>query len=66
MAAKNGHFQIRNVTMEGICLRFPHLIEQINEELDNKTLVKFKDASRLVFKITTKQKGGKFFCGPPF
>ena len=34
--------------MEEVCIRFPHVIEQINKGLDFKTLVKFKEASRIV------------------
>ena len=47
--------------MEEICLRFPHIIEQINKVLDIKTLVKFKEADRIVCNIIDNQKKGRFF-----
>ena len=47
--------------MEEISLRFPHIIEQINKVLDIKTLVKFKEANRIVCNIIDNQKQGRFF-----
>ena len=47
--------------MEEICLRFPHIIEQISKVLDIKTLVKFKEADRIVCNIIDNQKKGRFF-----
>ena len=47
--------------MEGICIRFPHLIEQINKVLDFKTLVKFKGVDRIMCNIIDNQKQGRFF-----
>ena len=47
--------------MEEICLRFPHIIEKINKVLDIKTLVKFKEANRLVCYIIDNQKKGRYF-----
>ena len=47
--------------MEKICIRFPHLIEQINKVLDFKTLVNFKEVNRIVCTMIDNQKQGKFF-----
>ena len=47
--------------MEEICLRFPHIIEQINKVLDIKTLVKFKEANRIACYIIHNQKKGRYF-----
>ena len=47
--------------MEGICIRFPHLIEQISKVLDFKTLVKFKGIDRIMCNIIDNQKQGRFF-----
>ena len=46
--------------MESICLRTPHILEQINELLDNKSLVKCKGASRITCSNIENQKCGKF------
>ena len=46
--------------MEDMCLRTPHILEQINELLDNKSLVKCKKASRILNTIIEKQKCGKY------
>ena len=46
--------------MEGICLRTPHVLEQINEFLDNKSLIKCKEVSRMMCSIIECQKSGKF------
>ena len=42
--------------MEEICLRFPHLMEQINEELDDKTLIECKIVCKLMCSIIQNQK----------
>ena len=44
-----------------ICLRFPHLLEQINEILDDKSLTKCKEVSRIMCSITENQKSRRFF-----
>ena len=44
-----------------ICLRFPHLLEQINELLDNKSLTKCREVSRIMCSITENQESGRFF-----
>ena len=41
-------------------LRFPHIFENINELLDNKSLVKCKEASKIMCSIIEKQKSGKY------
>ena len=46
--------------MEGICFRTPHILEQINELLDNKSLIKCKEVSRMMYSIIEHQKSGKF------
>ena len=46
--------------MEDICLRIPHILEQINELLDNKSLVKCKEVSRILCSTIKKQEFGKF------
>ena len=47
--------------MEEICIRCPHIIEQINKVLDFKTLVTFKEVDRIVCNIIDNQKQGRFF-----
>ena len=47
--------------MEQVCIRFPHVIEQINKELDFKTLVRFKEANRIVCDVINNQKQGRYF-----
>ena len=42
--------------MEEICLRFPHLMEQINEELDDKSLTQCKEISKIMCSIIQNQK----------
>ena len=42
--------------MEEICLRFPHLMEQINEELDNQSLIECKEVCRMMCSIIQNQK----------
>ena len=46
--------------MERICLRTPHILEQINELLDDKSLVKCMGASRIMCSNIENQKCGKF------
>jgi ankyrin repeat protein len=46
--------------MEDICLRIPHILEQINESLDDKSLIKCKEGSRMMCSIVENQKSGKF------
>jgi hypothetical protein len=46
--------------MEDICFRTPHILEQINELLDNKSLIKCKEVSRMMCSIIERQKSGKF------
>ena len=46
--------------IENICLRFPHLMEQINDLLDNKSLMKCKEVSRTMYSIIENQKTGTF------
>ena len=46
--------------MEDICLRVPHILEQINEILNNQSLVKCKEVSRMMGLIIENQKSGKF------
>ena len=41
--------------MENVCVRFPHLLEQINEILGNKSLIKCKEASRTMSSIIDDQ-----------
>ena len=46
--------------MENISVRFPHLLEQINELMDNKSLIKCKEVSRTMSSIIDDQKSGTF------
>ena len=46
--------------MEDICLKFPHLFEQINELLENKTFVKCKEASRILYCTVENQRARKY------
>ena len=46
--------------IENICLTFPHLLEQINKLLDNKSLIKCKEVSRTMCSIIKNQNSGKF------
>ena len=46
--------------MEEICLRFPHISEQIFEVLNDKTLVQCKEANRTLNNCVNYMKGGKF------
>ena len=52
------HFDVSII--ENICLRFPHLMEQINELLDNKSLMKSKEVSRTMCSNIENQKSGTF------
>ena len=47
--------------MEQVCIRFPHVIKQINKELDFKTLVRYKEANRIVCDVIDNQKQGRYF-----
>ena len=40
--------------------RIPHIFEQINELLDNKSLIKCKESSRIMRSIIDNQKSGKY------
>ena len=40
--------------------RIPHIFEQINELLDNKSLIKCREASRIMCSIIENQKSGKY------
>ena len=46
--------------MESMCLRTPHILEKINELLDNQSLVKCMEASRIICSNIENQKHGKF------
>ena len=46
--------------MEDICLRIPHIMEEINTLLDNKSLVKCKEVSGIMSSIIENQKSGKY------
>ena len=46
--------------MEDVCLRMPNIMEQINELLDDKSLVTCKRVSRMMCSIIEHQKFGKF------
>ena len=46
--------------MEHLCLRIPHIFEQINELLDDESLIKCKEVSRIICSIIENQKSGKF------
>ena len=46
--------------MENICVRFPHLLEQINRLLDNNSLIKCKEVSRTMSSIIDDQESGTF------
>ena len=52
------HFDVSII--ENICLRFPHLMEHINELLDNKSLMKCKEVSRTMCSNIENQKSGTF------
>jgi len=46
--------------MEEAGLRTPHILEQINELIDYKSLVAFKEASRILCTVIENQKSGKY------
>ena len=46
--------------MEHLWLRIPHILEQINELLDDESLIKCKEVSRIICSIIQNQKSGKF------
>ena len=47
--------------MEEVCIRFPHIMEQINKDLDFNTLVKLRESNRIVCDIVDNQRQGRFF-----
>jgi hypothetical protein len=47
--------------MEEICIRFPHIMEQINKDLDFDTLVKLRESNRIVCNVVDNQRQGRFF-----
>ena len=47
--------------IENICVIFPHLLEQINELLDDESLTKCKEVSRIMCSVTENQEFGRFF-----
>ena len=49
--------------MDDMWPRIPHIFERINELLDNKSLVKCKEASRIMCSIIDNQKSGKYLTG---
>ena len=44
--------------MESVCLRFPHLFEEINRIVDDKTLVNCRESSRILCETIDNQKVG--------
>jgi ankyrin repeat protein len=46
--------------MDEVWPRIPHIFEQINESLDNKSLIRCKEASRTMCLIIENQKSGKY------
>ena len=48
--------------MEEICHRMPHILEQVNEFLDFKSLIKCKKVSRMMCSIIEQQKSGKILA----
>ena len=47
--------------MEEVCIRFPHIMEQINEDLEFDTLVKLRESNRIVCNVIDNQIQGRFF-----
>ena len=47
--------------MEEVCIRFPHIMEQINKDLDFNSLVKLREANRIVCNVIDDQRQGRFF-----
>ena len=47
--------------MEEICIRFPHIMEQINKDLDFDTMVKLRESNRIVCNVVDNQRQGRFF-----
>ena len=43
-----------------MCLRIPHIMEEINRSLDNKSLVKCKEVSGIMCSIIENQNSGKY------
>ena len=46
--------------MDEVCLRFPHICEQINTLLNDQSLVKLKETSRILYHSIINQKAGRF------
>ena len=46
--------------MDHLWLRIPHICEQINELLDDESLIKYKEVSRVICSIIENQKSGKY------
>ena len=42
--------------MEEVCIRFPHIMEQINKDLDFNSLVKLRETNRIVCNVIDNQK----------
>mgnify|MGYP001363463310 CR=1 FL=1 len=57
------HFQsviLLALSMNEVCLRFPHICELINTLLNDQSLVKFKETSRILYHSINNQKAGRF------
>ena len=48
--------------MDEVCLRFPHICEQIHTMLDDQSLVKLEETSRILYYTVNNQKAGRFIC----
>jgi hypothetical protein len=46
--------------MEDSCVQTPHILEQINELLDDESLIKCKKVSRAMCSTIENQRSGKF------
>ena len=53
-------FNFDSSIMDDLWPRIPHVFERINELLDNKSLIKCKEASRIMCSIIDNQKSGKY------
>lgn len=48
--------------MEVVCIRFPHIMEQINKDLDFNSLGQFlRETNRIVCNVIDNQRQGRFF-----
>ena len=59
------HFQsviLLALSINEVCLRFPHICELINTLLNDQSLVKFKETSRILYHSINNQKAGRFLC----